>query len=109
VFKDYGPTRASNCRFGTGLNYAEIEDPLNEPTMPPIVLAPGKMQRLPFGALRKSMSKETFDGIRNGSLPMIFTAIAEYDDAFGRHHVTRQEGCYRSVERNFEMTLVTSN
>lgn len=96
TFKNYGPTRASNVRLFTRLQYAEFASADPAPVLDcAITVGAGESQAASFGKLSACMSGETFNAIMAGDMPLKVVGVATYLDVFGRTHTTRSTASFR--------------
>lgn len=108
IFKNYGPTRASNLRLEAALEYDDIRG-LPQRERIPITLAAGENQVITFDPMGMHMKAETAQAIADGTAPFTFVAEATYFDVFGKKHHTLDRGSYRAKARTFEITQTYSD
>jgi hypothetical protein len=93
IFKNYGRTRANDVRFDLRVTIPDTPDGSTLP-LPPTPIGAGGRQTVTFQMFTEWVSKESFEGIRLGTIAMRFTGTVQYFDMFGERHITRCSGTF---------------
>lgn len=103
VFKNYGPTRATNVRMNAWMEFAHIKGTKRD-YLPAITMGAGDIQRVGFEAIGSFMDTETARKVRDGLIPLNFIAEVTYTDVFSKPHSCRFAGVYKPHQQVFEIS-----